>query len=125
MIKGIHHVSMKCADREVFDRAVDFYTKLLGLSVKRSWSEGIMIDAGNCLIEIFNNGDGITEKGAVRHFAFDVDNCDEITERSRAVGLEVFVEPHDVVIASQPPCPARIAFIKGHLGEEIEFFQEK
>ena len=31
----------------------------------------------------------------------------------------------DIVIASEPPFPAKIAFCRGPLPEEIEFFQEK
>jgi len=31
----------------------------------------------------------------------------------------------DIVIASELPFPARIAFCRGPLQEEIEFFQEK
>lgn len=31
----------------------------------------------------------------------------------------------DIVIASEPPFPAGIAFCRGPLQEEIEFFQEK
>ena len=46
-------------------------------------------------------------------------------EAVKAAGYEVFIEPKDIVIASNPPFPARIAFCRGPLGEEIEFFQEK
>ena len=31
----------------------------------------------------------------------------------------------DIVITSEPPFPAKIAFCRGPLQEEIEFFQEK
>ena len=60
---------MKCQTAEEFGRAKDFYLNVLGLSVKREWAEGIMIDTGNGLIEIFNNGEGSHAKGAIRHFA--------------------------------------------------------
>ena len=43
----------------------------------------------------------------------------------REAGYEVFIEPKDIVITSEPPFPARIAFCRGPLQEEIEFFQEK
>ena len=35
LIKGIHHISMKCAAKADFDRAKDFYTGILGLSICR------------------------------------------------------------------------------------------
>ena len=58
MIQGIHHISMKCGTAEEFAKAKDFYLGILGLSVKREWPEGIMIDTGNCMLEIFSNGEG-------------------------------------------------------------------
>ena len=46
MIKGIHHVSMKCASPEELASAEAFYCGLLGLKIVRRWPEGIMIDTG-------------------------------------------------------------------------------
>ena len=124
MITGIHHVSMKCGTAEEFAKAKDFYLNVLGLSVKREWPEGIMIDAGNCLLEIFSNGPGIRSKGAVRHIAFGADDVDGIVQRVKDSGYSVFIEPNNIVIPSEPECHARMAFCLGPLGEEIEFFRE-
>lgn len=124
-IAGMHHVSMKCGKAEELAKAKEFYLNLLGFSLRREWPEGIMIDCGNMLLEIFSNGPGIRSKGAIRHLAFATDDVDAVTDRVRAAGYEVFIEPNDIVIASQPPLPARMAFCFGPLEEEIEFFQEK
>ena len=124
-ITGMHHVSMKCGKAEDLAKAKDFYLNLLGFSLRREWPEGIMIDCGNVLLEIFSNGPGIRSKGAIRHLAFATDDVDTVTARVLAAGYEVFIEPNDIVIASRPPLPARMAFCFGPLGEEIEFFQEK
>ena len=125
MITGIHHVSLKCGTAEEFEKAKDFYLNILGFSVVRTWPEGIMIDTGDGLIEIFSNGPGVKSKGAIRHIAFNTDDVDGITERVREAGYQVFVEPNDIVIRSEPELPARMAFCFGPLGEEIEFFQER
>ena len=125
MIKGIHHVSMKCSDRETFQKAVALYTEVLGMKVKREWNEGIMLDTGNGLLEIFSNGQGSTEKGAVRHFALAADDTDAVIKKVREAGYEVFEGPKDIVISSEPPLPARIAFFRGPLNEEVEIFEEK
>lgn len=125
MITGLHHVSMKCGTKEEFEKAKDFYLNLLGFSVKREWPEGIMIDFGNGLLEIFSDGEGVKTLGAVRHIAFASDDVDGITDKVRAAGYEVFTEPNDIVIRSNPECHARMAFCYGPLGEEIEFFHEK
>ena len=50
---------------------------------------------------------------------------DACVESVKAAGYEVFIEPKDIKIASTPAFPARIAFCKGPLGEEIELFEEK
>ena len=122
MITGLHHVSMKCGTPEEFQRVKEFYCGVLGLPVKREWLQGVMIDTGNGLIEIFNNGEGERCKGAVRHFALAADDVDSIVEKVRQAGYQVFIEPKEIVIGSVPPCPARIAFFTGPLGE---LFQER
>ena len=125
MITGIHHISMKCGTEEELEKARDFYLHVLGFSVIREWPEGIMIDSGRGLIEIFSNGTGIRSKGAIRHVAFATDDVDEIVKKVKAAGYEVFIEPKDLVIRSEPAYHARMAFCFGPLGEEIEFFQEQ
>ena len=124
MITGIHHLSMKCGTADEFAKAKDFYLGILGFSVKREWPEGIMIDTGNCMLEIFSNGEGSRNRGAIRHIAFAAEDVDGAVEKVRQAGYEVFIEPNDLVIRSVPECRARMAFCRGPLGEEIEFFRE-
>ena len=123
MIAGIHHISMKCAAAE-FEKAKDFYLNVLGFSAAREWPEGIMIDTGSGLLEIFRNGEGVRSKGAIRHVAFLTDDVDGMAERVREAGYEVFIEPNDITIGSEPAYRARMAFCRGPLGEEIELFRE-
>ena len=125
MIKGIHHISMKCGTPETFGKAKEFYLDILGFSAVREWPEGIMIDSGCGLLEIFCNGEGIRDRGALRHIAFATDDVDSIVEKVRKAGYEIFIEPNNIVIRSDPPFSARMAFCQGPLAEEIEFFQEK
>ena len=125
MIKGMHHISMKCGTQETYSKAKAFYLDVLGMKTVREWPEGIMLSAGNCMIEIFCNGEGSAEKGAIRHFALLTDDIDALAEKIRQAGYAFFIEPDDRVIASDPPYPIRIAFCTGPLGEEIELFQER
>ena len=53
MIKGIHHISMKCGTAEELTNVRKFYIDILGLKIIREWAEGMMIDTGNGLLEIF------------------------------------------------------------------------
>ncbi len=70
MIKGIHHISMKCVTAEELTNVRKFYIDILGLKIIREWAEGMMIDTGNGLLEIFTNADGTHCLGAIRHNNF-------------------------------------------------------
>ncbi len=124
MITGLHHVSLKCGTPEEFEKARAFYTEVLGFGLRLEWPEGVLLDTGAGLIEIFSNGPGARVKGAVRHFALGTDDVDACAEKVRQAGYEVFLGPKDLEFASEPPFHARMAFCRGPLGEEIEFFQE-
>ena len=95
MIKGIHHISMKCASVGELERVKEFYIGLLGMKLKRQWDGGIMIDSGSGLIEVFIGDDGVRSKGAIRHTAFETDDVDGIAERIENAGYEVFIKPND------------------------------
>ena len=69
MIKGIHHVSMKCNTEEEINKVKDFYISVLDLKIVREWPDGFMIYTGNGYIEIFTNADGEHRLGSIRHFA--------------------------------------------------------
>ena len=125
MIKGLHHISLKCGTKEEFEKAKDFYLNILGFKVVREWPEGIMIDFGNGQLEIFNNGEGIKTKGALRNIAFATDDVDEMAKKVKDAGYEVFIEPKEITMRSEPEFHARMSFCFGPLGEEIEFFMER
>ena len=76
MIKGIHHVSMKCNTDEEINKVKDFYISVLGLRIVREWPDGFMIDTGNGYIEIFTNADGEHRLGSIHHFALLTDDVE-------------------------------------------------
>lgn len=125
LIKGIHHVALKCASDSEFERVETFYGEILGLRVARRWEGGVMFDTGSGVIEVFNAGDTRLPQGVIRHFALATDDVDACVRAVTEAGYEVFTEPRDVTIPSEPPFPIRMAFCHGPLGEEIEFFTEK
>ena len=74
MIKGIHHVSMKCSKGAQYEEVVRFHHHILGLRIARIWGdknspEGIMFDTGSGIIEIFTNKADNADTGIIRHFA--------------------------------------------------------
>ena len=128
-VKGIHHVAIKAKGLEEFDKTIDFYSNLLGMPVVREWGEGVkkgaMVDTGAGWLEIFANGDDIPKTSLFRHLAFEVESTDACVEKVRNAGYEITMQPNDIVIACNPPLPARIAFCIGPVGEEVEFFELK
>lgn len=126
---GIHHVAIRVGD---FERAVNFYTRVLGFTPHKAWGEGdgraVMLDTGdgNCL-EVFAGGtDGPKEDGALLHLALRSDDVDAAITRARNGGAEITVEPKDVDIPTQPePFPVRIAFCRAPDGTILEFFHER
>ena len=127
-IHGIHHAALKCCGAEEFQRTIAFYRDVLGMAVRRTWGEGeeagAMLDTGSGLMEIFSNGKARLPQGAIRHIAFATDDVDACAAAVKQAGYTVFVEPKNIVIGSEPPYPARIAFCIGPVGEQIELFQE-
>ena len=128
LICGVHHVALKCDGTAEFEKTLHFYQNVLGLEPVRSWGEGenagAMLSTGDGLLEIFASGKKLPQ-GAIRHFALRTERVDDCVAAVRAAGYSITVEPKDIVIASNPPFPARIAFCTGPVGEEIEFFQER
>ena len=116
---------MKCGTAEELAKVKEFYITLLGMKICRQWPEGIMIDTGNGFIEVFTNAEGVRQLGSIRHLALLTDDVDGTVERVRNAGYEVFVEPNDKVISSEPEYKIRMAFCFGPLGEQIEFFCEQ
>lgn len=122
MIKGIHHISMKCQNEEEYKKVRSFYVDTLRLSVIKECDACILLDTGAGLVEIFRDGKESLEKGVIRHFAFAVDDVKACVNAVEAAGYEVFIAPKTVQIGGDSAFPATIAFCYGPLGEEIEFF---
>ena len=116
MIKGIHHISMKCETAEELAKVKEFYLEILGLNICREWDGGLMLDTGNGLIEIFTNQAGEHQLGIIRHMALLTDDVDSVVSKVKDAGYEVFVEPNDVDIPATPIYPIRMAFCYGPLG---------
>lgn len=122
---GFHHVAIKVKN---LDATVAMYKKVLGCEEVAAWGEdtgrGIMLDTGDgACFEIFASGNGESPANGFYHVALRTTKLDEVVDSARAYGLNITIEPRDIVIASNPPMPARIAFFDGLDGESIELFQ--
>lgn len=126
-IKGIHHIAIKSNGLEEFKKLVHFYHEILEMPVVRAWGEGLeqgmMLDTGSGILELFPNAEDRPGQGALRHMALATDDVDGCIAAVRAEGYEITMEPKDINIGGN--YPARIAFCIGPVGEEVEFFNEK
>lgn len=129
LVYGIHHVSLKATNEQDFLRALSFWRDTLGLSVVRTWGEsassGAMLQIGESIIELSASGTPVPDDGAIRHIALKTENVDACLKAVRDAGYPVTMEARDLEIASDPTFPIRIGFVRGPLGEEIEFFTER
>lgn len=128
-VSGLHHIALKARGEEEFLRVVAFYRDVLGLPVVRTWGEGdtsgAMLAFNGGLMELSATAPDAPRESIIRHVAFATQDVDAFAERARQAGFEIPMEPRDIVIPSAPPLSARIAFVRGVLGEEIELFWEK
>ena len=126
---GVHHIALKACGAADFEKLLSFYHEILGMPIVRTWGEGdtaaAMVDTGAGMLELFASGVDYPGQGTIRHMAFAVSDVDACVEAVRLAGYQITIEPKDIVIESQPPYPARIAFCIGPVGEQVEFFAER
>ncbi len=125
LIKGLHHISMKTCNDEEYRRARSFYVDLLGLRIVKECEACLLLDTGSGIVEIFRNGVEPLPQGVLRHLAFAVDDVAACVSLVEQAGYEVFIQPKSVNIGGDENFPAEVAFCKGPLGEEIEFFCQR
>lgn len=95
-LNKVHHIAIICSD---YRRSLDFYTRLLGLTVKaenyRPETESYKTDlalGGEYVIELFsfnNPPERVTgpEAAGLRHLAFEVDDVDAAVTQIESMGI--------------------------------------
>lgn len=126
LIKGTHHIALRCTDKAKLREMEHFYCDLLGLKAIRHWEggTGFFLWTGNSILEI-NVNESFPDQGSVHHFALLTDDVDECVRIVREAGYEITREPQNITIPHvEAPMPIRMAFCKGPVGEDVEFFTE-
>lgn len=83
---------------------------------------GCWLKVGRDILEIFES-DKMPD-GAFKHIAIACDNTDQLYEKAVKYNAVSYVEPKDVVLELQEQVRARIAFVRGINGEQIELFEK-
>ncbi len=140
-VKGLAHVAIQAKN---YKETINFYIEVLGFKIGHHWSlpsfqikEASMLvspDQRTC-IEIFDNAAVIPAQGkkavseediahgALLHFAFYVNNVEEIFQKALAHGAKAFIEP-DYLSLGEPPLVIKNAIIHSPNGEVIEFIED-
>ena len=125
-ISGVHHVALRCPNRERYDACRDFYRELIGCESYREWDTGCMLRVGGVSVELLlTEGPDEPENHRWDHLAFRTDRLNEALSRLSDRGYHPFRGPEDVVLPCEKPFPIRVAFLYGPNGEEIELFEER
>lgn len=129
---GIHHVALRTKH---WDSSLAFYKDVLGFAEKITWAypdgnrAGMFDTGGGAYLEIFeSSGEIPAGAGILFHLAIRAQDVNAVTERVRAAGCKITVEPKDVIIQTTNgagPVPVRISFFEGPNGEIWELFQNE
>ena len=127
----LHHLAIQTSDWET---SLKFYTEILGMEQVGGFElphrQVVFLNmGGGDLVELFSPiqedsyelPDHANESLAVFHFALAVEDVDAATERCRAAGYAVKIEPK---ILQSEGIHARLSFIIGPNSEHIEFFKD-
>ncbi len=119
MIQGLAHVALYTP---CLDVTVRFYQEVFHAQSLCSFDcphKGCWLSIGGDILEVFESkplGDG-----CFKHIALACDDVDYDYQLALSHGAAAQVPPKDIT----SPCPARIAFVKGPSGEQLELFCPK
>jgi len=127
---GFHHVAIRTHD---FEASLKFYIEGLGFSQKIAWGEAparaVMLDTGDGnYLEVFEReGVPVETMGEanILHFALRCADCEAATEKARAAGAKVTMEPKVPEVFTQMGLATKISFVQGPDGEVVEFFESQ
>lgn len=126
MVNGCHHICLRVKTHEEFAAVREFYCNAFGCAVAHSWGEGegemALLDFGGSYVELGMKGQESPVNAGWLHVALRSSDVDADVAKANACGAVTTVAPKIVQLG--PNLPARIAFVRGLGGEEIELFQE-
>ena len=132
MVKGLHHVALRCSSLDNYTETLDFYKNIIGMTVKYSWGEGVyaatMLELNGSVIVIFASGRASGDIGAINHFCFEVDDPALEVQQMQEAGYPVLVPATHVNLSltnsSKSELLLTYAYCMGPVGEVIEFYKE-
>ena len=121
MVKGFAHCALYVPRLE---ETVQFYVDVFGaenMGYFQASSRGCWLRIGADILEIFQSEE--LGAGCFKHIAIACDDVDALYERALAFGGGALVAPKNAVLELTEPVKARLAFVTGINGEQIELFR--
>ena len=121
MVKGFAHCALYVPRLE---ETVQFYVDVFGaenMGYFQASSRGCWLRIGSDILEVFQSEELGT--GCFKHIAIACDDVDALYERALAFGGGALVAPKDAILELTEPVKARLAFVTGINGEQIELFR--
>lgn len=123
---GFHHISIMT---QKLDESIHLYRDVLGMQICQQFQLGarqfVMLDMGDgSYVELVMNpaiSGEMAPGNPLAHFAVATHDVRGVTEKLRAAGYPITMEPKDIQLGS---LPASVAFFTGPSGESVELFQE-
>lgn len=106
-----------------FEQTLRFYEEVFGaksLGQFQTDRQGCWLSLEGDILEVFESparGDG-----AWKHIAIACQNVDAVYQKALEHGAKAHVEPKNISLELEQPLRARIAFLIGPSGEQIELF---
>ena len=119
-INGIAHCALYTSRLE---ETVKFYEDVFGaenLGFFQASSRGCWLRLGKDILEIFESE--ALGTGCFKHIAIACDDVDGFHARALSHGGAALVEPKDALLGLKEPVKARLSFVTGINGEQIELF---
>ena len=120
MVQGFAHAALYTSRLE---KTVRFYEEVFGgenLGFFTASAAGCWMKLGEGILEIFQGED--LGDGCLKHIALACDDVDTLYSRALAHGGQEQVAPKEISLNLKTPVKARIAFVRGINGEQIELF---
>lgn len=124
---GFHHIAVRTSD---WDASIQFWTEGLGLHKAIEWGEAptraCMLDMGDGnYLELFERAplENKEAEAPILHLCLRTDDVDAATEKARAAGATITMEPVNPSVFTDKGLKIRISFFTGPGGEVCEFFQ--
>lgn len=109
-----------------FEQTIGFYEEVFGaknLGLFKIDRRGCWLSLDGDILEVFESP--ARKDGVWKHIAIACQDVDAVYQKALEHGAKAYVEPKNLSLELEQPLRARIAFVIGPGGEQIELFSQE